>query len=58
MAGEEKHPQLEADIRQLVDGQSQADPQLRTTFYYARVSAQAVRDALIEEKVGVYFPAA
>jgi hypothetical protein len=47
---EEKQPQLEADIRQLVDGQSQADPQLRTTFYYARVSAQAVRDALIEEK--------
>jgi hypothetical protein len=50
---EEKQPircQLEADIRQLVEGQSQADPQLRTTFYYARVSAQAVRDALIEEK--------
>lgn len=47
---EEKQPQLEADIRQLVDGQAQADPQLRTTFYYARVSARAVRDALIEEK--------
>ncbi len=47
---EEKQPQLEADVRQLVDGQSQADPQLRTTFYYARVSAQAVRNALIEEK--------
>lgn len=47
---EEKQPQLEADIRQLVDGQSQADPQLRTTFLYARVSAQAVRDALIEGK--------
>lgn len=46
----EKQPQLEADIRQLVDGQSPADPQLRTTFFYARVSAQAVRDALIEEK--------
>ena len=47
---EEKQPQLESDIQQLVDGQSQADPQLRTTFYYARVSAQAVRAALIEEK--------
>lgn len=47
---EEKQPQLKIDIRQLVDGQSQADPQLRTTFYYARISAQAVRDALIEEK--------
>ena len=47
---EEKHPHLKDAIRQLVDGQSQADPQLRTTFYYANVSAQAVRDALIEEK--------
>lgn len=47
---ETKQPQLEADIRELVDGQSQADPQLRTTFYYAKVSAQALRDTLIEEK--------
>lgn len=47
---EMKQPQLEAAIRQLVDGQSQADPQLRTTFYYAKVSAKAVRDTLIEEK--------
>ena len=47
---EAKQPELERDIRALVDGQSQADPTFRTTFYYARVSAQAVRDALIEEK--------
>ena len=43
-------PKLADDIRALVDGQAQADPQLRTTFTYARISAQAVRDALIEEK--------
>lgn len=47
---ETKQPQLEQDIRALVDGQSQADPKFQTTFYYARVSAQSVRDALIEEK--------
>jgi uncharacterized protein YabE (DUF348 family) len=46
---EEKQPKLEADIRQLVDDQSQVDPQLRTTFKYARTSTQAARDALIEE---------
>ena len=47
---EAKQPQLEQAIRALVDGQSQADPTFRTTFYYARVSAQSVRDALVEEK--------
>lgn len=47
---EETAPTLADDIRALVDGQAQADPQLRTTFMYARISAQAVRDALIEDK--------
>ena len=47
---EAKQPELERAIRALVDGQAQADPTFRTTFYYARVSAQSVRDALIEEK--------
>ena len=47
---EETEPRLADDIRALVDGQAQADPRLRTTFSYARISAQAVRDALIEEK--------
>lgn len=47
---EAKHPELARDIESLVDGQAQADPQLRTTFYYANISAQAVRDALITEK--------
>jgi hypothetical protein len=47
---EQKQPALAAMIRSLVDGQAQADPQMKTTFTYARISAQAVRDALIEEK--------
>jgi Rhodopirellula transposase DDE domain len=43
-------PQLEADIRALVDVQSQADPKFQTTFLYARISARAVREALVNEK--------
>ena len=43
-------PQLETDLRALVDSQSQADPKFQTTFCYARTSAQAVREALITEK--------
>lgn len=43
-------PSLEADIRSLVDAQSQADPKFQSTFLYARISARAVRVALIEEK--------
>ena len=41
---------LETDIRELVDGEAQADPKFQSTFYYVRVSARAVREALIEEK--------
>jgi hypothetical protein len=41
-------PQLETDIRALVDVQSQADPKFQTTFLYARISARAVREALYE----------
>lgn len=47
---ESKHPELERAIVELVDGQAQADPQMKATFCYARVSAQSVRDALIREK--------
>ena len=47
---EEIQPALETDIRDLVDGQAQADPQLKSTLTYARISARAVRAALIEEK--------
>ena len=44
------NPQLEQDIRSLVDPESQADPQLRNTFSYARITASAVREKLIDEK--------
>lgn len=47
---ERKHPELEQAIIALVDGQAQADPQMKTTFCYARVSAQSVRDALMREQ--------
>ena len=47
---EEKNPQLEEDIRFLVDSKSQADPKFQTVFYYARTTAQAVQQTLIEEK--------
>ena len=44
---EEKHPQLLADIRALVDPKSQADPHLRTTLSYTNVTAATVRKALL-----------
>jgi Rhodopirellula transposase DDE domain len=47
---EEKIATLEADIRALVEAQSQADPKFQTTFAYARISARAVREALVKEK--------
>ena len=45
-----KNRHLEEDLRCLVDGKAQVDPQFQTVFYYARTSARAVRHALIEEK--------
>ena len=45
---ETRLPNLEADIRSLVDGQ--ADPKFKSMFLYARISARAVRDALVNEK--------
>jgi hypothetical protein len=41
---------LERDIRSLVDEHSQADPQMKNTFAYTRITAEAVREALIKEK--------
>ena len=43
-------PQLEKDIRTLVEPESQADPQMKNTFAYTRITAKAVRQKLIEEK--------
>jgi hypothetical protein len=42
-------PNLEADIRSLVDRQAQADPKFQSTFLYTRISAKAVREALVNE---------
>lgn len=47
---EEILPNLEQDIRELVDADAQTDPKFQTTFRYLKVSAQAVRDKLILEK--------
>ncbi len=43
-------PLLEADIRDLVEDKTQVDPTFRSTLCYSRISARAVREALIEEK--------
>ena len=47
---EEKLPDLENDICDLVEQDSQVDPKFRTSFRYMRISAKAVRAALIREK--------
>ena len=47
---EEKLPNLLEDISAIVDGQSQTDPTFQTTRLYTRISARAVRQALIEQK--------
>lgn len=43
-------PNLEEDIRSLVDAQAQADSKFQSTFTYSRISARAVREALIEQR--------
>jgi hypothetical protein len=47
---EEKLPELEADIRALADPESQADPKFQSTFLYTRITAKAMRQALIDQK--------
>ena len=32
-----------------MDGQAQADPKFQSTFLYSRISARAVREALVSE---------
>lgn len=39
-----------ADIGNLIDTYSQADPKFKSTFTYTKVSAKRVREALILEK--------
>lgn len=47
---EDMLPHLEEDIRGLVDQHAQADPKFQSVFCYARISARAVREALIAKK--------
>ncbi|MHC1574670.1 MAG: ISAzo13-like element transposase-related protein, partial [Candidatus Methanogasteraceae archaeon] len=47
---EEKMPELKEDIRSIVDPKSQTDPNFQTSFAYTRITAKAVRQALIDEK--------
>ena len=47
---EEKNPQLEQDIRSLAEPDSQVDPKFQSPFLYARITAKAMRKALIEKK--------
>jgi len=47
---EEKQPLLEQDIRCLAEPESQQDPKFQSPFRYTRMTAKAVRQALIDEK--------
>jgi hypothetical protein len=47
---EEKLPELEADIRALADPESQADPKFQSSFLYTRITAKAMRQALIDQE--------
>jgi hypothetical protein len=47
---EEHLPRLLDDIRDLVDGQCQADPKFQTDRLFVRISAAEVRRRLIAEK--------
>jgi transposase len=47
---EKKLPHLEKDIREIVDPDSQADPNFKSVFAYTRVTAKSIRQSLIDEK--------
>jgi hypothetical protein len=47
---EERLPHLLADLTAIVDSQSQADPQVRTTRLYTRLTAAEVRRQLIAQR--------
>jgi hypothetical protein len=44
---EDLHPEVEEHIRRLVDPHAQADPKFQTPFAYTRITAKAVRNALL-----------
>jgi len=47
---EDKQPRLKADVLELVEPGSQADPSLKTPFRYTRTTAAGLRAALMKEK--------
>jgi hypothetical protein len=47
---EVKNPQLERDIIALAEPESQVDPKFQTPFQYTRMTAKAMRQALITQK--------
>ena len=49
-AAEEHLPTLLADIKAIVDGQSQTDPRFESSRLYSRLSAAQVRQQLIVQK--------
>lgn len=46
-ASEERHPQLAADIRAIVEPKTHADPELKSSRRYTNLSAKEVRQALL-----------
>jgi hypothetical protein len=50
LRAEERLPNLLADIRALVVGQSQTDPRFRTQRLYTRLTAEEVRQQLLVQK--------
>jgi hypothetical protein len=46
---EEKNPELLAEIRTIMEPESEADSHLRTTYLYTNMTAQAVYNALVEK---------
>ena len=46
-ASEERNPQLAADIRDIVEPRTQADPELKSSRRYTNLSAKEVRQALL-----------
>ena len=47
---EDKNQSLESDICSLADPESQTDPKFQTLFKYTRITAKAIREALMTEK--------
>jgi hypothetical protein len=47
---EVKFPELEVDIRALAEPESQTDPKFQSPFRYTRMTAKAMRTALIDQK--------